>query len=329
MNELLKKMAVEFSAGPVDTALAAPLIEQLMSGLLNLTGLNLNGGQEQTHMSSEKGIALGTTWAATCVQDVKRTASYMGALVQVIQQKLDEGKQPVRLLYAGTGPFAALALPAMAYFSPAQLQVTLIELNPLTYSTLQTTVDQLSMRGYVEEMLNADATSFQVEKEYDILLSETMQRALSLEPQVAIFMNLIPQLKPETVVLPQKVLISAGMMNGSRFEQDPRAREANFSEEYPVMELSKEKMHAFSGSDSSIGIVHTSFAGMRPDPLQAFDLLVLLTDIQIYEEYKLDMMDSGLTVPLFLTQFSHASPVQLRFDYEIGYEPKMHFDVIG
>ena len=61
--------------------------------------------REDIHLANGK--ALGTSWAARCVDDIIRTKKFVAGVYQAVQKLLNEyPEKTVHILYAGTGPFA-------------------------------------------------------------------------------------------------------------------------------------------------------------------------------------------------------------------------------
>ena len=74
---------------------------------------------------SENGMALGTAWAAMCLDDGMRTKMFVKGLIEAVETKLNESKKPVHILYAGTVDRLQLlffrfwrSIPKMKWFVP-------------------------------------------------------------------------------------------------------------------------------------------------------------------------------------------------------------------
>ena len=118
-------------------------------------------------------------------------------------------------MYAGTGPFATLITPLTTLFSSDQLQVTLLELNPVSFQKIQQVVQQMEIGAYVRRIVQTDATTYQIpaDEQIDILLSETMQNALKREQQVPIIYNLLQQIDYEVILIPEVIELQLAVMN--------------------------------------------------------------------------------------------------------------------
>ena len=91
-------------------------------------------------------------------------------------------------MYVGPGPFAALLLPLIPFYSQSQLQICLIEFHQASVNALVSLIAHYGFNNYFDEILTEDAMNYKNEKEYlfDIIIVEAMQKALSKEPQVAL-----------------------------------------------------------------------------------------------------------------------------------------------
>ena len=75
---------------------------------------------------TEQGVAISPVMAAMCLEDYYRTIIYLRGLnAAIMDTKTQRPTRPLRVLYAGTGPYAILAIPLMAVHSwPWALSVT-------------------------------------------------------------------------------------------------------------------------------------------------------------------------------------------------------------
>src|SRR5690606_27335694 len=118
----------------------------------------------------------------------------------------------INILYAGCGPFAPLIVPLLHFFKPEQLSVTLIDINGYSIETIKEIVAELEYEAYIADIIVADATEYKYAKSKDlhVVITETMFKALTREPQVAITRNLVPQLTKGGILIPEEVKISWG-----------------------------------------------------------------------------------------------------------------------
>lgn len=283
----------------------AKILADYKSLIINATRIDLNEIEHQTNIQLENGIAIGLNWAASCLDDTIRTQKFIRGTKLAIDLKLKEGKKPVRLLYAGTGPFATLVLPLLSHFSSEELQVTLLEINPKSVENVSRLISHFGFEKHVNEILCADATKVILPpplaaaqpntrklKGIDILLSETMQHALQAELQVPITCHLLNQLSEDAILIPQSIdlelvgITSFGTENESTQVMGELMKiDASFlRNEHPIdanwtFERMIQLPHSIREKDGFIAIS---------------------TSIHVFGNQKIEWNESGLTVPKLL-----------------------------
>lgn len=77
-------------------------------------------------------------------------------------------------------------------FYSSEVGFTLLEINSHSIENLRKVIKAFNAQEYVENIVQCDATEYKVDKDKPIhmIVTETMQRALKKEPQVAITLNL-------------------------------------------------------------------------------------------------------------------------------------------
>ncbi|NVK66816.1 MAG: hypothetical protein HWE22_19645 [Flavobacteriales bacterium] len=290
--------------------------------LLNASRIDFSEREHQQHLQLNTGIAIGLNWAASCLDDHIRTLKFIRGTKNAINQKLEEGIQPVRLVYAGTGPFATLIFPLLDQFSSEELQVTLIEINPNSAKNVKHLVESLGFERHVEGVFVADATSVLLplpntrkskKTNYDILLSETMQHALQAELQVVICANLLSQMPTEALLIPQSIDLDLIRMQleAGNFRSVERIGElmwvdADFlRREFPV-DTSWQFKKQFDLSKVSF----------EPE-----EFLGISTSIRVFEDEIIHENESGLTVPKMLISMEDVQEEKLEFTYKIDPDP--------
>lgn len=205
----------------------AEYVEQLLQNkpdqaqiLAKLKGLFIALLEEQYVLDStasqlETGLALSAQSAANCFDDIHRTLKYWRAVLQQIN-KLDD-TQGLQLVYAGSGPFAALLLPLLPLILDKPLKISFIDAHQNSLQQLEYLIQVLEMDQCFEyHYIQHDAASYQHPAPIDLLLTETMQQALQAEGQVMITENLSQQLSKQGLVVPKCVEITASLIDVSR-----------------------------------------------------------------------------------------------------------------
>ncbi|WP_199287385.1 aspartyl/asparaginyl beta-hydroxylase domain-containing protein [Photobacterium chitinilyticum] len=233
------------------------------------------------------GKAVSMTTAAQCAEEVLRTAVLVRGIHQAISERLPS-EQPVSVLYAGTGPFATLLLPLMGMFSAAQLQVTMLDIHAESLEKLQSLVEAFGLEDRVADYICADATSWQSEAQFDLVVSETMKAALATEPQVSVFSHLVSYLKPTGTLIPQAVELTVNGLdlNGKRIPLTAKGR------------LDRTTACDFANGN------HQALDMSAPLPDQgSIQAIEICTEIQVYGHHRLTDYDCSLNLP-FVIPFS-------------------------
>jgi len=307
----------------------AKATDDLFHLLMEITQLNPEEEIHKTPVLLPDGKGIGPYWAAMCINDLMRTKKFVRGLfcaIQAAQQRFPG--IPVHVLYAGTGPFATLALPMTTVFTADEVQFTFLEVNPFAHQMVQQTISDLGIEAFVREVVLTDATRYTPTGDVHILLSETMQRALDKEPQVAITQHLISYLHPEGFLVPQSIVVQAGLLNPA----DDMTRMQDFinpPEHYieylqSIFELNQDTARSFSGEFPTT-VLEVSATQAKKHPQ-----LNLFTHIQVFDTEILTPWQSGLTLPKIITDlhFQNQTHQGFSFQYLSGDKPGFHFRLL-
>ncbi len=305
-------------------------INKYRSVLTEISELHLEdeGSRNDIHLSTGK--AIGSTWAAMCIDDMLRTKRFIKGIDKAIKQVLGKGKRPIEILYAGSGPFAALILPLTTRYTEEEIRIRVLEINKNSCRHLEKLISELDLLDYIESIENVDATKYVVKtsERIDILLSETMQRGLEKEQQVSIVLNLLNQLNEGVIVIPEKIELNLGVIEyvGSDSVQKNYRSIAN------VFELSKKELKKYKTSSDQFGQIEfpKNEVEILRDNVGEDDQLAIFTEIQIYEDEKLTINESGLTLPIIIQDLNNKMREDqvLQIGYEIGSNPGLKYELI-
>jgi len=253
------------------------------------------------------GTAISSREASLCMGDSVRTRAFWRGLVQAVRAAMERfPDEKIRVLYAGTGPFGTLFLPLTQAFEPDDLELTALEINALSLTNFRKIVETLGFEEFIGRYVLTDASSYSCEKAPHIVVCETMDKALTCEPQAAITTNLAPQLAVGGVLVPEevRVLVDIYSLNtstqarvlGTLYNLNKSSRsesghiEVRGEFELPVTEL--------SGS-------------YRPR---------LCTFIKVFDNEIVATGESLITNPLFLQSFvaGEEAPKKMRVSYTLG-----------
>jgi hypothetical protein len=253
------------------------------------------------------GKAISPLSAGRCIIEHCRTAVFVRGVCQAISdlQKRAAGG-PIRILYAGTGPFAPLFLCQTPYFTPAEIRFTLLDIHEVSLDCLRTIVRHLDIGDYVEAFVLADVSTYSPalsqspDGRFELVACEVMQRALQKEPQVAVTENLSRHLAAGGILIPQQVDVSLCLLNPdhehrSLAEMEHEQETALFRKRYGttnLISLRSDNIPIF-GADGESLLCHVELPDFAPRRL----LLYYLTDITVYKNHVIGEYDCSLTLP--------------------------------
>jgi len=268
------------------------------------------------------GEAISPGDAARCVIDSVRTSKFLRGIYAALleaQRRFPNG--PIEILYAGCGPFATLVIPLTTQFKADQIRFTLLDIHARSLALARRTIETLGLRDYAREYIQSDASVYVHPRPLHMVITETMQKALSKEPQVAITLKLAPQLCPSGIFIPERVTVDAylgdpqkeyGLVIRDRDEfpsETQRAGEARIKLGR-VFELTA----ATASELTRIVVKRRCFAEAYlqaaaidlPKEIDEGLTLMLATTMTVFGTIMLDEYESGLTHPLWFYDFSGA-----------------------
>ncbi|MGJ1198629.1 hypothetical protein ACR777_21340 [Sphingobacterium spiritivorum] len=264
----------------------APAITGLSQLLFDSGEINSHDESLREHHTTESGNAIGPLWAALCSREILRTQRFIKGLYQAINTCLKERQTPVHILYAGTGPFATLAIPLMSQFLPEEIQFTLLEINPISFEKMQNCIAQFGFESYVRAYHCCDASTWKTEdKQVDILISETMHNGLYREPQVSIMLNLLSQLPSDCICIPQQICVDLVARENLSGAGETISSLMSFDRTYIDQVLQKSSSSVWQFSNTTVQIPE--------NPKLRF---YLGTTIQVYEDQHLRLNDCSLNL---------------------------------
>jgi predicted RNA methylase len=293
--------------------------------LLAITELDLNDLEDREDLQFENGIALCTTFAALCTHDIWRTRQFVRGIYQAVTDKLSEKGAPVHIFYAGTGPFASLILPILTKFTSQQIRLTLMDVNEKTLRYLDRVIQELSIEAYIDDIVCADATTYQFEKhqQVDVLVSETMQHGLVKEQQVPILINLVSQVSENTLVIPNNIQLDLALKNSSKDLILNGQNDLSYKELTKLWDFTPEFIRSINTTKTRFELCkEVDFSHEE----SIFDFLVVLTSIQVYKDIWILRDLSGLTIPKILMGLNHQHKTKISLSYIIKEQPD--FEVV-
>lgn len=311
-------------------------VKEYKSLLLNATSLDFGDMETEASIYTDSGKAIGPRWASLCVDDTFRTQKFCRGLLKAVQQKREENPtRKVHILYAGTGPFATLALPLTTFYSSEEISFTFLEINELSIKGLRETIAYFEIEDYVRLIEKTDATTYKLKnnKEIDIVIIEAMMFSLKGEHQVPISYNLISQLSNDVVLIPQEISLNLLAVNSER----RHANKQSLGDPIPYFEplgtlfkLSKEEIYKQTTLFFET-FPETEFPENKieiPNAINRnFNELHVETKITIFKDEVLQIDESGLTTLDKFHEFkSMMRPAKyLVSTYMCGRQPGLYF----
>lgn len=298
--------------------------------LLELSETNIDSSENRSNVQLDSGVAIGTSWAIFCIDDFVRTKKFVKGLFRAVKDLKNKREKPLHILYAGCGPFATLALPLLASYSEEEIQFTLLEINKQSYETAQNVIEKLGFKRHIKAFRNVDATKYKISESerVDILLSETMQRALEKEQQVTILIHLLRQLDKNVVLIPEKITLFLGLRNLKDNLENSTAidRVMTWGKVEKVFELSKAEMQKIEvlNREENGEINFPEKTVNLPEEVYSHDCdLAILTEIQVYDQEKITTNESGLTLPLIIENVPQpeGEEMKIKMQYKIDATP--------
>lgn len=333
--EYLQTLATVLRKDETDFLELKMVLSQFKDLVTHLADVDLESEAARENLHFDNGKAIGTTWAAACIDDLVRTKVFIKGLFKAIEAVKKQKTHHIHLLYAGCGPFATLILPIMAVYTPQEIQFTLIEINPISAESAKRLLHKLGFSEYIKKIEIADATKYQIDADakFDIILSETMQRGLIKEQQVPIVANIMQQIKYDTLLIPEKINVVLALLNMSKYHQEGEQikEESYIFRLGELLELSAANIMAVMATAERQGtklLFPAQTFQVLKSQIQLFPQLVILTDIQVFGEEKIYFNQSGLTIPMNLKRFD--VPMQdcsVKIAYKIDDVPGFEFAI--
>jgi hypothetical protein len=264
----------------------------------------------------DAGLALAPALASHCLLDGARTSAFARGVVHAIRKaQRDSGGRPVEVVYAGTGPFAPLALLAMPHLEPGTATFTLLDLHAESVESVRRLIESLGLAEHVRDVICADATRYRHPRPVDVLVSETMQRSLAEEPFVSIVRNFRPQLSATAAIVPEQVSIHLVSVDAPA---DPSHWPVPFDGREHLGEVFSVEREGETPADLTLSVPYV--------PAAATKWLALETAVIAGGGATLAPHASGLTEPEILWDCSPlTSGLTLTFRYDAGSRPGLRW----
>lgn len=326
----LTRVTSEYFKDSIDFQKLSNISKEYKAILHTISGQNIDIEEGRNDIENQDGTSLGTFWAALCLDDIWRTRQFIRGIDKAIKDIKNQNS--IHILYAGTGPFATLILPIILRYPKKNIRYTLLEINPFTFGILQKVLSKIGLEDDRIKLVKANATTYQIDPKNkpDILISETMQSALAKEQQVSIFLNLMSQVSSDAIFIPEKIALHLALKK----TKTPVGRflEEDYTNIEKIFEISKEAMldsYPLKNKENSIKSFAKKKTIIKENMSKTSCFLVLNTYIQVYKDIKIDVNESGLTIPLILQEIPNDIKGVITVDtqYVISQEPKLEYQI--
>jgi hypothetical protein len=274
------------------------------------------------------GVAISPYGAAMCIREFRRTEVFVQAMDAAIRAARERFPgETIHVVEAGCGPLAPLAFSMAARYPANEVSFTLLDFHPVALAGAKRLAEALGVEASIREYLEADATSVRLREAPHIIASEVLLRALTKEPQVAVTLNLAPQLREGGFFLPECIDVDAALFDSETYfrpigiDADLAAhRSASIQDLGAVFrleaaELRKLKRHGNIGFEA-----HTVTVPPHDTKRQSFQFF---TRIRVFGDHVLTDFESSLNQPqpFRLPPEVPRDGADVRFVYEVSQNP--------
>lgn len=306
-----------------DFALMKQSVDALYNVFSRITGVSPAQISVDKDIMLPSGKAISPSAAAHCLLEMKRTAVFLRGIHQAVLQKInDNTSEPIHILYAGTGPYGTLVIPLLHLFTPDKIQVDLLDINPVSLEALQKLTSELQLNDYIGSVFCEDGTTFTLSRHYNIAISETMLACLKNEPQVAVMQNIIPQLQPEAIFIPEEIRIDAVLTN-PKMEQDRLLYYEN--EPPPFRRIALGNVFTVNKQNLDTDRMRKT---VEISDENDFPVLKLFTTVKVFGNELLSENDSSITRPVNFYDLRKQPAQHIAFWYVQGEKPHIESRVI-
>jgi len=285
----------------------------------------LAGHKDTLETYTARGKAIAPLNAARCAWEYLRTAKFL----QGVHAAIEEARrrfpgQRIEVLYAGTGPYATLALPLMPLLSPGEVGFTLLDLHGHCLDSVRHLLEAFGYTEFATGFVECDAATYRHPpgRPLHVAVTETMQTALQKEPQVAITLNLAPQLQPGGLLVPERIEIRACLADPNR--EIPFIDEAGNTQGRQRVDLGRIfdlGLDTAQTLASALTFPWTEVAIPPERPAWA-KRFMLLTHITTFGDIRLGDYDCSLNCPVTIRELHNPAPDStVEFRYRIGEAP--------
>jgi hypothetical protein len=313
-DELTAVTAVILNAGSSGTALedaSRDLFAYLFAPVRELLD---SSSRDPIALSS--GIAISPLDAASCSNDVIRTAVLLRGVDAALRDALARFRgEIVEVVYAGSGPLAPLIIPLLPLFAGDSIRITFIDAHPEAIESVRRILGEFGLLRFAGRFVCGDATAYEHPGRLHVVITETMQRALTREPQVAITRHLAKQLLPHGILIPESIKVELEIGSPPQQESVPQPPSIVVG---TLLDLRRDVENFPLDDDKCLPAVRLV---MPPHDIPAGAVAMYRTTITAYGEHVIAPEESGLTQPEIVWDLPLKPCTELEFRYQIAPVP--------
>jgi hypothetical protein len=284
-------------------------VHEMYSIYLDYTTISITD-QNDDYIMLPSGKAISPASAAHCLLEMVRTTKFIRGINKAINDKLQSVSQ-VRILYAGCGPYAALVTPLLTLFSSNEVIVDLLDINEKSLMSVKGILSGLALESFADQYFLEDAATFKINREYDMVISETLNSALRNEPFVAIYQNMLTQIGNECLFIPQQVVVDLKQNTRGKWNALTGCVENQ-------VRINHAEIMNVNAISAQFGLPSMKLKIFNPYMDEKTELK-LYTTVKIYDDQVLVEGESAFNMPLKLIDLEAGKEIELKFTYSQEY----------
>lgn len=298
----------------------AQIYEQLLSQIVK------NESYQDTNPTHvDGGVALSSRHALDCLDDPLRTVRFIAGAYTALRDTLSTIEhRPLQVVYAGCGPGAPLLLPFLHEFDKDELEITLLDLNTTSMQSVKQLIDHLELQEYFRSFELVDAITYQHPKELGLhfVISETMDKGFTREPQIRVTQNMAAQLHPDGVFIPEAIELYT---EHTFYGKEPYFDIYKKHEDLPPLYETVDRELLFT-IDKSVHnkapFSYTSAERKVPEDYSQTPDVAVFARLQIYKDYVLEKSQSLLSNPVCILSLNNVSSSHYKLVHTTQGTPK-------
>lgn len=276
-------------------------------------------------------IPAGLVVAPGYAQESLAAGVYIAQLASILHKQIaaHQAQDPTRalqVLYPACGPFFGAGLVVALLWPASALQLTLVEVSSAALQMAQSVAQALEIENRIAQFVHADASRWTPSHAYDLLLVSCLQAGLSREPQIAVSANLVPFLKPEGVLIPERIEVRLGALDTNAFQGPSPVFEPLEGSVQTLLCVDRASLLALGRPEQWQASVIPLDDIAREEPWPAGSMPAVFLEVELAPGRPLLPGATGATIPMArpdLFALDRLSPGQRRCtcQYRLDYEP--------